>query len=162
MLIDKLVRYLSHLDGVQVGEVHDSHSHYFQMTDIRVRVSDHFAIKANFPTTLNIVCEGEDFVITYGNKLLPVKDYSALKQLLRNFAMVSDILAPLAETRRKPLIIEKVKEKRVEVVVEKTVPVSSTPTTNSDEWLYIGDLPAKLRPGIRKNYLNVKKMSHIK
>lgn len=156
MMLDKIVTYLSRLDGVKVGEVHDSHSQYFQMSDIRVRVSDHFAIKANFPTTLNIVCEGENFVVTYGNKLLPVKNYTALRQLLRNFAMVSDILAPLAETRRKPLIIEKVVEKRVEVVVEK--PLESTPTTNPEEWIYIGDLPEERRKGARSVVNNTRKM----
>lgn len=156
MLMDKLICYLSHLDGVKVGEVHDSHSHYFNMTDILVRVSDHFAIKANFPTTLNIVCEGENFVVTYGNKLLPVKNYTALRQLLRNFAMVSNILAPLAETRRKPLIIEKVVEKRVEVVVEK--PMESTPTTKPEEWIYIGDLPVERRNGARSVVNNTRKM----
>lgn len=147
MMLQRVARYLSHLDGVERGEVHDSHSQYFKMTDILVRVSDHFAIKANFPTTLNIVCEGEDFVVTYGNKLIPIKNYSALKQLLKNFAMVSDILAPLAETRRQIRVIEK--------------PVLN-PSEDSSNWLYIGDLPDKLKQGARNNVANMKKMSHIK
>lgn len=147
MMLQRVARYLSRLDGVERGEVHDSHSQYFKMTDILVRVSDHFAIKANFPTTLNIVCEGEDFVVTYGNKLIPIKNYTALKQLLKNFAMVSDILAPLAETRRQVRVIEK--------------PVLN-PSEDSSNWLYIGDLPDKLKQGARNNVANMKKMSHIK
>ena len=151
-MLSKLIHYLSHLDGVEVGEVHDSHSHYFKMTDIRVRVSDHFAIKANLPTTLNIVCQGDNFVVTYGNKLLPVKNYSALRQLLRNFAMVSDILAPLAETRRKPLIIEKV------VTVEKPVVADSVPTQDDPNWILVGDLDDSYKAGCRRNVENVRKM----
>lgn len=147
MMLQRVARYLSHLDGVERGEIHDSHSQYFQMTDILVRVSDHFAIKANLPTTLNIVCEGEDFVVTYGNKLIPIKNYTALKQLLRNFAMVSDILAPLAETR------QQIK------VIKKAVP---PPTVDDSNWLFIGDLPDKLKQGARNNVANMKKMSHIK
>lgn len=172
-MLSKIVRYLSHLDGVEVGEVHDSHSHYFKMTDIIVRVSDHFAIKANYPTTLNIVCQGDNFVVTYGNKLLPIKNYSALRQLLRNFAMVSDILAPLAETRRQVRVIEKVVEKKVEVVVEKAIecPVSTptsngivsyVPAQNNSDWLYIGDLSAARKTGAYNNVMNMKKLKSKK
>lgn len=152
MVMDKICTYLSRLDGVKVGVVHESHSRYFQMTDIRVRVSDHFAIKANFPTTLNIVCEKDDFVVTYGNKILPVKNYSALRELLRNFAMVSDILAPLAETRRKPLVIEKA------VSVEKPVVVTSNPTQDDPNWIWVGDLDDSHKAGCRRNVENVRKM----
>lgn len=165
MVLPKIVSYLSHLDGVEVGAVHESNSHYFQMTDIRVRVSDHFCVKSNLPTTLNIVCEKEDFVVTYGNKILPVKNYSALRQLLRNFAMVSDILAPLAETRQKVRIIEKpvVVEKTVEVLVEPPTAsgdiVSYVPAQNSSPWLYIGDLTSTQKTGAYNNVQNMKKLA---
>ena len=165
MVMDKICTYLSRLDGVKVGVVHESHSRYFQMTDIRVRVSDHFAIKANFPTTLNIVCEKDDFVVTYGNKILPVKNYAALRELLRNFAMVSDILAPLAETRQKVRVIEKptVVEKIVEVPVELPATsgdiVSYVPAQNNSPWLYIGDLTSAQKTGAYNNVQNMKKLA---
>ena len=147
MLIDKIGTYLAHLDGVQVGEVHESNSRYFKLANVRVRVSDHFAVKANLPTTLNIVCEKEDFVVTYGNKILPIKNYAALRQFIKNFAMVTDILAPLAKPSN-----------RAKIVTQEPVTKVSVPAEDNPEWVYVGDLPEARRNGARSIINNMKKM----
>lgn len=149
MLIDRVCRYLSRLDGVKVADTHESGSHYFNIGDAVIRVSDHFATKFNCPQTLNIVCESDDFVVTFGNKLLPVHTYDALKQLLRTFTMVCDILIPLADVRQQVKVVEKI------------VTVGS-PSHNDPNWVYVGDLKPQHQDGIRRNVANVKKICHYK
>ena len=176
MIATKICRYLSRLDGVEVANTNESGSHYFNAPGVKIRVSDHIACSFNPTTTLNIVCDikTDSFVVFYGSRIIPIKNYSQLKELLRNFVMVCDILAPLANIRNKPKIIEKIVEKKVEVVVEKTVErpvptptldgvVSYVPAQNNSDWLYIGDLPTSRKTGAYNNVMNMKKIaSHSK
>ena len=176
MIATKICRYLSRLDGVEVANTNESGSHYFNAPGVKIRVSDHIACSFNPTTTLNIVCDikTDSFVVFYGSRIIPIKNYLQLKELLRNFVMVCDILAPLADIRNKPKIIEKVVEKKVEVVVEKTVEravptptldgvVSYVPAQNNSDWLYIGDLPTSRKTGAYNNVMNMKKIaSHSK
>ena len=176
MIATKICRYLSRLDGVEVANTNESGSHYFNAPGVKIRVSDHIACSFNPTTTLNIVCyiKRDSFVVFYGSRIIPIKTYEQLKELLRNFVMVCDILAPLADIRNKPKIIEKVVEKKVEVVVEKTVEravptptldgvVSYVPAQNNSDWLYIGDLPTSQKTGAYNNVMNMKKIaSHSK
>ena len=176
MIATKICRYLSRLDGVEVANTNESGSHYFNALGVKIRVSDHIACSFNPTTTLNIVCDikTDSFAVFYGSRIIPIKTYEQLKELLRNFVMVCDILAPLADIRNKPKIIEKVVEKKVEVVVEKTVEravptptldgvVSYVPAQNNSDWLYIGDLPTSQKTGAYNNVMNMKKIaSHSK
>ena len=176
MIATKICRYLSRLDGVEVANTNESGSHYFNAPGVKIRVSDHIACSFNPTTTLNIVCDikTDSFVVFYGSRIIPIKNYLQLKELLRNFVMVCDILAPLADIRNKPKIIEKVVEKKVEVVVEKIVEravptptldgvVSYVPAQNNSDWLYIGDLPTSRKTGAYNNVMNMKKIaSHSK
>ena len=176
MIATKICRYLSRLDGVEVANTNESGSHYFNAPGVKIRVSDHIACSFNPTTTLNIVCDikTDSFVVFYGSRIIPIKTYEQLKELLRNFVMVCDILAPLADIRNKPKIIEKVVEKKVEVVVKKTVEcavptptldgvVSYVPAQNNSDWLYIGDLPTSQKTGAYNNVMNMKKIaSHSK
>ena len=176
MIATKICRYLSRLDGVEVANTNESGSHYFNAPGVKIRVSDHIACSFNPTTTLNIVCDikTDSFAVFYGSRIIPIKTYLQLKELLRNFVMVCDILAPLANIRNKPKIIEKVVEKKVEVVVEKTVEravptptldgvVSYVPAQNNSDWLYIGDLPTSQKTGAYNNVMNMKKIaSHSK
>lgn len=150
MVIDKVINYLSRQDGVEVVNTNDSGSHYFRVGATKIRVSDHFATSLNSPQTLNVVCTKDIFVATYGNKLLPVGNYQSLCSLLRNFVMVCDILKPLTKIHEEVVEVEKIVEKVVEV---------PTPSQNSSDWIYVGDLPQHLRDGIKRNADNVRKMS---
>ena len=170
MIATKICRYLSRLDGVEVANTNESGSHYFTAPGVKIRVSDHIAFSFNPTTTLNIVCDikTDSFAVFYGSRIIPIKTYEQLKELLRNFVMVCDILAPLADIRNKPKIIEK----KVEVVVEKTVErptptsdgvVSYVPAQNNSDWLYIGDLSSSQKTGAYNNVMNMKKLaSHSK
>ena len=176
MIADKICRYLSRLDGVEVTNTNESGSRYFNAPGVKIRVSDHLAFSYNPTTTLNIICDikTDTFVVFYGSRIMAIKNYNKLKELLRNFVMVCDTLAPLANIRNKPKIIEKVVEKKVEVVVEKTVEravptptldgvVSYVPAQNNSDWLYIGDLPTSQKTGAYNNVMNMKKIaSHSK
>lgn len=172
MIATKIYRYLSRLDGVEVANTNESGSHYFNAPGVKIRVSDHIACSFNPTTTLNIVCDikTDSFAVFYGSRIIPIKTYEQLKELLRNFVMVCDILAPLANIRNKPKIIEKVVEKKVEVVVEKTVErpvptptldgvVSYVPAQNNSDWLYIGDLSTSQKTGAYNNVMNMKKIA---
>lgn len=180
MIADKICRYLSRLDGVEVANTNESGSRYFNAPGVKIRVSDHIAFSFNPTTTLNIICDikTDTFAVFYGSRIMAIKNYDRLKELLRNFVMVCDTLAPLADIRNKPKIIEKVVEKviekKVEVVVEKTVErpvptptldgvVSYVPAQNNSDWLYIGDLPTSQKTGAYNNVMNMKKIaSHSK
>lgn len=153
MMQDRVVRYLSRLDGVKVANTHDSGSHYFKIGDAKIRVSNHFATKFNCPQTLNIVCEREEFVVTFGNKLLPVHTYDALKNLLRTFVMVCDILVPLTDVRQQVKVVEKIVEKPV---------VVSTPNSDSKEWIWVGDLSETHRKSAKSVIDNMRKFAKKK
>lgn len=172
MIADKICRYLSRLDGVEVANTNESGSRYFNAPGVKIRVSDHIAFSFNPTTTLNIICDikTDTFAVFYGSRIMAIKNYDRLKELLRNFVMVCDTLAPLADIRNKPKIIEKVVEKEVKVVVEKTaerpVPtptldgvVSYVPAQNNSDWLYIGDLPTSQKTGAYNNVMNMKKIA---
>ena len=176
MIATKICRYLSRLDGVEVANTNESGSRYFNAPGVKIRVSDHLAFSYNPTTTLNIICDikTDTFVVFYGSRIMAIKNYNKLKELLRNFVMVCDTLAPLADIRNKPKIIEKVVEKKVEVVAEKTVEravptptldgvVSYVPAQNNSDWLYIGDLPTSQKTGAYNNVMNMNKIaSHAK
>ena len=134
MIATKICRYLSRLDGVEVANTNESGSHYFNAPGVKIRVSDHIARSFNPTTTLNIVCDikTDSFVVFYGSRIIPIKNYLQLKELLRNFVMVCDILAPLANIRNKSKVIER------EVIVEK--PVVAAPSQDDSNWIWVGDL----------------------
>lgn len=171
MISTKICRYLSRLDGVEVANTNESGSRYFNAPGVKIRVSDHISYRCNPTTTLNIVCDAltDSFAVFYGSRIIPLQNYKQLRELLRNFVMVCDILAPLADIRNKPKIIEK----KVEVVVEKTIErpvptptsdgvVSYVPAQNNSDWLYIGDLPTSKKTGAYNNVMNMKKLTKHK
>lgn len=171
MIATKICRYLSRLDGVEVANTNESGSRYFNAPGVKIRVSDHISYRCNPTTTLNIVCDAltDSFAVFYGSRIIPIQNYKQLRELLRNFVMVCDILAPLADIRNKPKIIEKKVEVVVEKAVERPVPtptsdgvVSYVPAQNNSDWLYIGDLPSSQKTGAYNNVMNMKKLTKHK
>lgn len=157
-MLNKICRYLSRLDGVEVADSHESGSRYFTAPRVKIRVSDHIAFSCNPTTTLNIVVDSktETFAVFYGSRILPTRTYAQLKELLRNFVMVCDVLAPLAKCK-KSKTVEKV------VYVEKTIETVSEPSMDDPNWIWVGDLPDARKAGCRANVANVRKMmSHSK
>ena len=152
MIATKICRYLSRLDGVEVANTNESGSRYFNAPGVKIRVSDHLTFSLNPASTLNIVCDikTESFVVFYGNRIIPIKTYSQLKELLRNFVMVCDILAPLADIRNKYKVIER------EVTVKK--PVVSAPSHGDSNWIWVGDLDDSHKAGCLRNVENIRKM----
>lgn len=158
MITTKICRYLSRLDGVKVANTNESESHYFNAPGVKIRVSDHLAASFSPITTLNIVCEIkiDSFTVFYGNRIIPIKTYEQLKELLRNFVMVCDILAPLADIKNKSKIIEKAG--KCPVTTSDRV-VSYVPEQNNSDWLYIGDLSSSRKTGAYNNVMNMKKLT---
>ena len=152
MIADKICRYLSRLDGVEVANTNESGSRYFNAPGVKIRVSDHLAFSYNPTTTLNIICDikTDTFVVFYGSRIMAIKNYNKLKELLRNFVMVCDTLAPLANIRNKPKVIER------EVIVEK--PVLAAPSHGDSNWIWVGDLDDSHKAGCLRNVENIRKM----
>ena len=152
MIADKICRYLSRLDGVEVANTNESGSRYFNAPGVKIRVSDHLAFSYNPTTTLNIICDikTDTFVVFYGSRIMAIKNYNKLKELLRNFVMVCDTLAPLANIRNKSKVIER------EVIVEK--PVVAAPSHGDSNWIWVGDLDDSYKAGCLRNVENVRKM----
>ena len=161
-MITRITRYLSRLDGVEVASTHESGSHYFRASGVKIRVSDHIAFSCNPTTTLNIVCGESDFAVFYGSRLIPLKNYEELKELLRNFIKVCDILAPLAKLKKESKVIEKVVTIEKPVIVPQPTDgemVSYVPAQNNSPWLYIGDLTLSQKTGAYNNVQNMKKLA---
>lgn len=152
MIADKICRYLSRLDGVEVANTNESGSRYFNAPGVKIRVSDHLAFSYNPTTTLNIICDikTDTFVVFYGSRIMAIKNYNKLKELLRNFVMVCDTLAPLANIRNKSKVIER------EVIVKK--PVVATPSQGDPNWIWVGDLDDSHKAGCLRNVENIRKM----
>ena len=152
MIADKICRYLSRLDGVEVANTNESGSRYFNAPGVKIRVSDHLAFSYNPTTTLNIICDikTDTFVVFYGSRIIPIQNYKQLRELLRNFVMVCDILAPLANIRNKSKVIER------EVIVKK--PVVATPSHGDSNWIWVGDLDDSYKAGCLRNVENIRKM----
>ena len=152
MIITKICRYLSRLDSVEVADTHESGSNYFNAPGVKIRVSDHISYRCNPTTTLNIVCDAltDSFAVFYGSRIIPIKNYKQLRELLRNFVMVCDILAPLADIRNKSKVIER------EVIVEKSV--VAAPSHGDSNWIWVGDLDDSHRAGCLRNVENIRKM----
>ena len=152
MISTKICRYLSRLDGVEVANTNESGSRYFNAPGVKIRVSDHLAFSYNPTTTLNIICDikTDTFVVFYGSRIMAIKNYNKLKELLRNFVMVCDTLAPLANIRNKSKVIER------EVIVKK--PVVATPSHGDSNWIWVGDLDDSHKAGCLRNVENIRKM----
>ena len=152
MISTKICRYLSRLDGVEVANTNESGSRYFNAPGVKIRVSDHLAFSYNPTTTLNIICDikTDTFVVFYGSRIIPIQNYKQLRELLRNFVMVCDILAPLANIRNKSKVIER------EVIVKK--PVVATPSHGDSNWIWVGDLDDSHKAGCLRNVENIRKM----
>ena len=152
MIATKICHYLSRLDGVEVANTNESGSRYFNAPGVKIRVSDHISYRCNPTTTLNIVCDAltDSFAVFYGSRIIPIKNYKQLKELLRNFVMVCDILAPLADIRNKSKVIER------EVTIKK--PALSTPSQGDSDWIWVGDLDDSYKAGCLRNVENIRKM----
>ena len=152
MIATKICRYLSRLDGVEVANTNESGSRYFNAPGVKIRVSDHLAFSYNPTTTLNIICDikTDTFVVFYGSRIMAIKNYNKLKELLRNFVMVCDTLVPLANIRNKSKVIER------EVIVKK--PVVATPSHGDSNWIWVGDLDDSHKAGCLRNVENIRKM----
>lgn len=152
MIATKICRYLSRLDGVEVANTNESGSRYFNAPGVKIRVSDHLAFSYNPTTTLNIICDikTDTFVVFYGSRIMAIKNYNKLKELLRNFVMVCDTLAPLANIRNKSKVIER------EVIVKK--PVVAAPSHGDSNWIWVGDLDDSHKAGCLRNVENIRKM----
>ena len=152
MIADKICRYLSRLDGVEVANTNESGSRYFNAPGVKIRVSDHLAFSYNPTTTLNIICDikTDTFVVFYGSRIIPIQNYKQLRELLCNFVMVCDTLAPLANIRNKSKVIER------EVIVKK--PVVATPSHGDSNWIWVGDLDDSHKAGCLRNVENIRKM----
>ena len=152
MIATKICRYLSRLNGVEVANTNESGSRYFNAPGVKIRVSDHISYRCNPTTTLNIVCDAltDSFAVFYGSRIIPLQNYKQLRELLRNFVMVCDILAPLADIRNKSKVIER------KVIVEK--PVVAAPSHGDSNWIWVGDLDDSYKAGCLRNVENVRKM----
>ena len=152
MIATKICRYLSRLDGVEVANTNESGSRYFNAPGVKIRVSDHISYRCNPTTTLNIVCDAltDSFAVFYGSRIIPLQNYKQLRELLRNFVMVCDILAPLADIRNKSKVIER------KVIVEK--PVVAAPSRGDSNWIWVGDLDDSHKAGCLRNVENIRKM----
>ena len=94
-MIDKVKKYLLRHDQINVYKKNESGSEYFRVGNSIIRVSDHVAVSNNRPDTLNIVVNGDNFVVMYGNRIINVNDYEDFKKFLKYHIQMCDCFKDL-------------------------------------------------------------------
>lgn len=82
-MIEKIKKYLLRHSEIERYNKNESGSEYFKIGSSKIQVSDHLATSLSDPTTLNIVVNGDQFVVFYGNKLINVNNYNEFKTFLK-------------------------------------------------------------------------------
>lgn len=94
-MIDKVKKYLLRHDQINVYKKNESGSEYFRVGNSIIRVSDHVAVSNNRPDTLNIIVNGDNFVVMYGNRIINVNDYEDFKKFLKYHIQMCDCFKDL-------------------------------------------------------------------
>lgn len=90
MMIDKVKKYLLRHSEIERYNKNESGSEYFKVGSSKIRVSDHLATSLSDPTTLNIIVNGDQFVVFYGNKLVNINNYKEFKKFLKYHIQMCD------------------------------------------------------------------------
>lgn len=119
-MIDKVKKYLLRHDQINVYKKNESGSEYFRVGNSIIRVSDHVAVSNNRPDTLNIVVNGDNFVVMYGNRIINVNNYEDFKKFLKYHIQMCDCFKDLINKglgiQSKDYVAEKTKKKKLPTV----------------------------------------------
>lgn len=94
-MIDKVKKYLLRHNEINFYKKNDSGSEYYKVGNSIIRVSDHITVSNNRPDTLNIVVNGDNFVVMYGNRIINVNDYEDFKKFLKYHIQMCDCFKDL-------------------------------------------------------------------
>ena len=125
-MIDKIKKYLLRHKQINFYKKNNSGSEYYQVGNSIIRVSDHVAISNNRPDTLNIVVNGDNFVVMYGNRIINVNDYEDFKKFLKYHIQMCDcfkdlINKGLSRTKDPKPVCPRVSKPKISPVEEKRV-----------------------------------------
>lgn len=82
-MINKIKKFLLRHEEIVQYKKCESGSEYFKVGNSKIRLSDHIATSVNDPSTLNIIVNGDSFVVAYGNKIIINNDYNEFKGFLK-------------------------------------------------------------------------------
>lgn len=82
-MINKIRRFLLRHEEIVQYKKRESGSEYFKVGNSKIRLSDHIATSLNDPSTLNIIVNDDNFVVTYGNRIVINNDYNEFKGFLK-------------------------------------------------------------------------------
>lgn len=104
-MINKIRKFLlRHKEIVQYKKC-ESGSEYFKVGNSKIRLSDHIATSLNDPSTLNIIVNDDNFVITYGNRIIINNDYNEFKGFLKYHIKMCQCFKPLFKKLSKKTVI---------------------------------------------------------
>ena len=125
-MIDKVKKYLLRHNEINFYKKNNSGSEYYKVGNSIIRVSDHVAISNNEPDTLNIIVNGDNFVVMYGNRIINVNDYEDFKKFLKYHIQMCDcfkdlINKGLSRTKDPKSVCPRVSKPKISPVEEKRV-----------------------------------------
>ena len=125
-MIDKIKKYLLRHKEINFYKKNNSGSEYYKVGNSIIRVSDHVAISNNEPDTLNIIVNGDNFVVMYGNRIINVNDYEDFKKFLKYHIQMCDcfkdlINKGLSRTKNPKPVCPRVSKPKITPVEEKRV-----------------------------------------
>lgn len=125
-MIDKVKKYLLRHNEINFYKKNNSGSEYYKVGNSIIRVSDHVAVNKNKPDTLNIIVNGDNFVVMYGNRIINVNDYEDFKKFLKYHIQMCDcfkdlINKGLSRTEDPKPVCPRVSKPKITPVEEKRV-----------------------------------------
>lgn len=152
MMIDKVKKYLLRHSEIEHYNKNESGSEYFKVGSSKIRVSDHLATSLSDPTTLNIIVNGDQFVVFYGNKLININDYEEFKKFLKYHIQMcgcfKNLIKKATEAMKKSKPAEVTPAVKTTVVIEPVSPGQKTILFKGEE-VDVSDIASHRLPGIQ-------------
>lgn len=147
MMIDKVKKYLLRHSEIERYNKNESGSEYFKVGSSKIRVSDHLATSLSDPTTLNIIVNGEQFVVFYGNKLININDYEEFKKFLKYHIQMCGCFKSLIKKATEAMK-KTAQPVQVHQDVQPITPGQQTLLFKGEE-IDVSDIPAHRLPGVQ-------------
>lgn len=91
-MINKIRKYLLRHEEITPLKKNKSGSEYFQVSNSKIRLSNHISTAPSRPDQLNIIVNKDCFVAFLGNQLINVNDYELFKQYIKHHILICDTL----------------------------------------------------------------------
>ena len=150
-MIDKVKKYLLRHSEINFYKKNASGSEYYKVGNSIIRVSNHITTGNNYPDTLNIIVNNDNFIVFYGNRLINVNNYEEFKKFLKYHIQMCDCFKDLINKglERGATYIERITEEEIQPQMKIVAPQKKTKVIfYKGERIDVSDLTEKQYKGI--------------